>query len=247
MKTEFIALTTKLIAEQGIEVLNKPHQVEVFVAPYKNGEQARAGKLLLQLVQAGVPRGIRDAGSAGYAAYKTQTAQKLQNMFGVAPNAAVGCIGALHALMQNPSAAAHVPPQPVYIPVSAPVYQQPAQPVQQAQPVLQTKVRHGFVTFWLVLSIVLDVVYFCVLLNYGSSVIIQELCCFAEIIGSFLLLWWKKAGFYVSIIGGGIQVGFDFAYLNTVSLLIFNAINILLLYGVLHIKKNGKSCWEQLA
>lgn len=158
----------------------------------------------------------------------------------------------------------------------------------------QTKRRHGFVTFWLWLGIIVNIITiftaiiayqnftnlgyvgmdliasgvdinpFCDAINH--HVFIMQIIAGASgvclIAGYVLLLKWKKAGFWLlaitSVIVAGLNVLMmnfvkqDYALLglninwSPITQLIVTPISVLILWGILQIKKDGISCWKLL-
>jgi hypothetical protein len=58
MNPEFIAILKKLVTEQGKEVLFNPTKCKAFLADYTHGEFKKESRLLIQTVEAGVPKAI---------------------------------------------------------------------------------------------------------------------------------------------------------------------------------------------
>jgi len=122
--------------------------------------------------------------------------------------------------------------------------------------------RHGFVTFWLVMGVIVCSIGSYVFLFYPNyamqSLYLQGyrvssgllsiigILTAIDIICFILLLCWKKIGFWLHIINIFIQIilfikvgaGFGQALLSIVA--------IVILWGILHIRKNGISTWDYL-
>jgi len=58
MNPEFIAILKKLVTEQGKEVLFNSAKCKAFLADYTHGEFKKESRLLIQTVDAGVPKAI---------------------------------------------------------------------------------------------------------------------------------------------------------------------------------------------
>ena len=58
MNPEFIAILKKLVTEQGKEVLFNPTKCKAFLADYTHGEFKNESRLLIQIIEAGVPKAI---------------------------------------------------------------------------------------------------------------------------------------------------------------------------------------------
>lgn len=133
--------------------------------------------------------------------------------------------------------------------------------------------RHGFVTFWLWFCIVANVVLAAIFFMGSDSFLMDYpiiVCgvlgvCTLSVVGLFMLLNWRKLGFWLVVTAAvinvltvvytqyemsqiysmlGISVGIDTA--EIVKAIGQEAIRIGILFGVLQIKKNGVSCWSQL-
>lgn len=122
-------------------------------------------------------------------------------------------------------------------------------------PDTSTKTRHGFVTFWLWFSGVVAVIYGTLLLIEFADIgepadMINALLAIVSAIGFYLLLKWKKEGFWIvfvtSILEALIAIVMDASELNFFVSIIACAIDIGVLYGILQLKQDGVSCWSQL-
>ena len=123
------------------------------------------------------------------------------------------------------------------------------------EPKQQVAERHGFITFWLYLVIICN--FFAAVINLlpkqmwgknfpdswvGFSVFVGILC-IVNIVGVALLLSWKKSGFWIvfasSLTGNFISavVMHSFPY---------GIVGLIVLWGILQIKKNGVSYWSAL-
>jgi len=135
------------------------------------------------------------------------------------------------------------------------------------------KIRHGFTTFWLVFTLVIKILFFIAYISFlilyfsyinnylisyfqnwginnfsillGLYIILLTL----GTIGIIFLFKWKKIGYWMyfteCIVSSSIlfilddQIYFSLPFG-------FNIGIIILMFGILHIKKNGISTWEQL-
>ena len=128
---------------------------------------------------------------------------------------------------------------------------------------MTTKKRHGFVTFWLVLMLVFNLIalidqfsnnsnsFNSIMQSFGLmndySITFGKIQSSVYIISVCLLLYWKKIGFWLII---GIDIINAFVTSNTgsgifLSFVLFAVAN-LFLFGILNFRKNGISTWECL-
>jgi hypothetical protein len=117
--------------------------------------------------------------------------------------------------------------------------------------------RHGFTSFWLIFSLISFVISGSIYLftpqlmtqyyNVSSGLLmLYGIISMAGIIGNILLLCWKKIGFWIFIGISVVSLLLNMVIgLNIVQSL-FGLIGIAIMWGVLHIRKNGKTTWEQL-
>lgn len=127
--------------------------------------------------------------------------------------------------------------------------------------VFQQKIRAGFTTFYLWLGLVLNslmgIAYFATIFTrkglwsaydpmytriYGfvSSAIL--------VFGYLSLIRWNKSGFYILVLMAGVTQIMNLMAGGTLSFsTFFPFVSVLILFVVLQIQKNGKSCWEQLS
>jgi len=121
------------------------------------------------------------------------------------------------------------------------------------------KERHGCVSAWLIFMIVVNAgvgIYYLVSSEdisrmlpsrpEPSLLMITGVVAFANVAFAVLLLKWKKMGFF-----GFIGTSVAGAILNIVMGLgigqsLTGLIGVVILYGILQIKKNDKSAWENL-
>lgn len=125
----------------------------------------------------------------------------------------------------------------------------------------QIKIRAGFTTFYLWLGLVLNslmgIAYFATIFTrkglwsaydpmytriYGfvASAILFY--------GYLSLMHWNKSGFYILILMASISQIMNFVDGGPLSFsTFFPFLSVIILYAVLQIRKNGKSCWEQLS
>lgn len=127
--------------------------------------------------------------------------------------------------------------------------------------VYQIKTRAGFTTFYLWLGLVLNslmgIAYFATIFTrrglwsaydpmytriYGFVTSAILFC------GYLSLMHWKKSGFYVLILMAGVSQIMNLVVGGSLSFsTFFPFLSAIILYAVLQIRKNGKSCWEQLS
>jgi hypothetical protein len=123
------------------------------------------------------------------------------------------------------------------------------------------KVRNGFVSFWLwaclIINVLFSIGYFALMFSSkglwsGTPEplplrLFWVLASVAIIVGYWQLISWKKVGFYI-LSGTALVNGIiSFCIAPSMAVLITAIAPIFVLFFVLQIPKNGKSCWEQLS
>lgn len=121
------------------------------------------------------------------------------------------------------------------------------------------KTRHGFVTFWLWLGIIMNVVLALIMVSVFTtnntlpilSLILALLIPVMDIVGSILLLKWKKFGFWLKVISGVIFIAiilFSYkSFSESLDYIIIAVISPIILLAILQIQKDGINCWKQLS
>ncbi len=123
----------------------------------------------------------------------------------------------------------------------------------------QNKERHGCVTAWLILMIVLNSL---VALLYlftsdkiaanlsedvsGPMIILLGFMSIINVICAALLLKWKKIGFWGFLISSIAVLAINLSIGLSVTQSLIGLAGIAILYAVLQIRKNEISAWEQL-
>lgn len=121
------------------------------------------------------------------------------------------------------------------------------------------KQRHGCVTAWLALMIVANaitsLIYFfaseIVLQKFqgkGSKEVLFVLGFFGiiNVVAALLLMRWKKIGFWIFSISSAVILVINLLIGLGTGRVIFGLIGIIILYGILQIKNNGISAWDNL-
>ena len=117
--------------------------------------------------------------------------------------------------------------------------------------------RHGFTSFWLIFSIIGNVIaganYFfsteLIAQSFNASsgiIMLFGIVSITGIIGNILLLSWKKIGFWVFIGIAVVSLVLNFIIGINFGLILFSLVSIPIMWGILHIRKNGKTTWEQI-
>ncbi|MDB5145175.1 MAG: hypothetical protein JWQ66_3888 [Mucilaginibacter sp.] len=125
------------------------------------------------------------------------------------------------------------------------------------RPFLRPPERHGCVTTWLVLMLIVNslgalaYLFFEKLMEQKlkvSSITIDIIIITAILNAffSFKLLSWKKIGFYGFFITTIIQFVINFCIKLPLITCILGLCGIVILYGILQIKKGGRSAWHYL-
>ena len=113
--------------------------------------------------------------------------------------------------------------------------------------------RHGFTTFWLIFSIVSTLLFFpsfhsewLFTDHTKGAILLLDIAFAIDIIAGILLLCWKRIGFIISIMTTLLVVIADIISGYSIGYILLNISMLAILYGILQIRKNGKSTWEQL-
>ena len=121
------------------------------------------------------------------------------------------------------------------------------------------KQRHGCVTTWLILLIIVNSIFAILYLFFGDIIaqnfmgeisspilILLAILVTANVIFSVLLLKWKKIGFFGFIISGIVALIVNLHIGIGIAQSIRGLFGIAILYGVLQIKKDNISAWKNL-
>jgi hypothetical protein len=125
------------------------------------------------------------------------------------------------------------------------------------------KRRHGFVTTWLILVIVLNALnaFNSFLAGTGdgsaqdliqyrdashSTYFLIAILSLANVIFAVLLLYWKKVGYFGCIFSGIIALMFNIYHGQNFGRALIGFAGILVLYGILQIKKDNVTAWNNL-
>lgn len=119
------------------------------------------------------------------------------------------------------------------------------------------KTRHGIVSFWLWMMIIFNVVYAMIILlnkNLLNNSVLALLYLIAmpllNIAGASLILNWKKIGYWLVVVSSvWILPMIIFSDTNGEldEMVIIKVLSPIVLLAILHIKKDGVSCWENLS
>ena len=117
--------------------------------------------------------------------------------------------------------------------------------------------RHGFTSFWLIFSLICSVIVGGIYVfspsiitqyyNVSSGlVMLYGFSAMAVVVGDILLLCWKKTGFWLFIGSSVVSLLLNMAIGMNFLQSLWGLIGIVIMWGILHIRKNGKTAWEQL-
>jgi hypothetical protein len=117
--------------------------------------------------------------------------------------------------------------------------------------------RHGFTSFWLIFSLISFVIGGSIYLfspalitQYykvsSNLIMLYGIVSILGVVGNILLLCWKKIGFWVFIGISIVSLLLNILIGMNIGQILFGLIGIAVMWGVLHIRKNGKTTWEQL-
>ncbi|MBT8205004.1 MAG: hypothetical protein KJP14_07075 [Eudoraea sp.] len=123
----------------------------------------------------------------------------------------------------------------------------------------QSKQRHGCVTAWLILLIIINSLTALSYLFAGglisqnipggvskSMMIILALMGIANVIFAVLLFKWRKIGFWGFLLTSIVALAINLNIGMSIGQSLLGLVGIILLYGVLQIKKDQVSAWNQL-
>ncbi len=120
---------------------------------------------------------------------------------------------------------------------------------------MESKERHGCVTAWLILMIIANSI---IALTYlftdnttpqsptNLTTLMLTTIGIANIIFAIMLLQWKKWAFWAFATTSLITLGVNISIGISVGNALVGLIGIVILYGILQIKKDGITAWENL-
>lgn len=124
---------------------------------------------------------------------------------------------------------------------------------EQEPPIEAIHERNGFITFWLwvliVGNVLMAIISFFPKTMWGKNYpddsvipsIVSGLFCIINVTGAFMLLSWKKRGFYLIALSAVIGGVFSFI---TVKSLPVGLVGLAILWSILNIKRNGIPYWD---
>ena len=118
--------------------------------------------------------------------------------------------------------------------------------------------RHGFTSFWLISSLllaligafiyVLNLTIFAEVATQNSTNVFHIINAIIQVAGCIWLLCWQKAGFWVysgsCLLTPIINIAIGIIDIVVVSALV-GLVLIAIMWGVLHLRKDGKTAWQQ--
>jgi hypothetical protein len=281
MNNNLLFIVRRIIADNGEGILGDPARLKALFSDLAKDEPKPLRIAFGRGLEAGSYMALKTAPEAAERiSRKAAIAQRVRDEHGLDMILCAEALDILEsALYGTASAAGNTPhfksqPAPVQAPPvqwyqqaqqQQPVYQMPpAQPYQQpgqqqslwqkGMSVPGGKSRHTVTTFWLVSWIVLSGLLwiYCLYLASITGNILDILLSGMVPVGLFLLLRWKKVGFWILvfavaglIVGGLMSAVYDDAVMV---LSVFAKIALVgSTYGILRLRgANGKSAWEQL-
>jgi len=114
------------------------------------------------------------------------------------------------------------------------------------------KARHGFVTFWLWASIIVNAFgllrFNAITSNFTELDGIIVLLYMAVIFANILVLKWKIIGFFIICAGviALLLLMIFYFRIETVPSILFGVLLLSIYFGILNIRKNGISLWKHL-
>ena len=136
--------------------------------------------------------------------------------------------------------------------------------------VADTRIRHGFVTFYLISAMICNFILslVCVFNPYWLKQILIEtsratgdvrllfitlsnirffaIAAIANTVGFTLLWYWKKIGFWIIIGSSVASLIFLVSKLRDTGQFFAGIVSMVIIWGILHIRKNSKNVWQQL-
>lgn len=120
----------------------------------------------------------------------------------------------------------------------------------------ELKQRHGCVTFWLWLVIIVNggisVFYAITMFDAYMSLMslgfgLLSILGVVNVLGSILLMRWNKLGFYLFLVNTVLAIILNIAILKMeYNVIISSMFAVIVWWGILHIKQNGISAWEHM-
>jgi hypothetical protein len=266
MNANLLNAIRKLAASQGAGVFDS-RRADGEIPVFAGREAANERKVFIQCLASGLPAELQNCPDRrSRLDCKNRCIRQLSGQ-GFAAPLAQEIADLVDSLI--PAAASTPPaPPPVYTPppqlqTPPPNYAPPQPPPQSYQgypqqtvPVSSGKDRHGFTSFWLILCLIGNALGAAFLLlgsNMLSSLYDQETLLYMGIaalvstIAVIMILCWKKTGFWI-LFGAHIVSSF-LTYDNgssSIGQIAFGFISIAIVYGVLHLRRNNKTTWEQM-
>lgn len=122
----------------------------------------------------------------------------------------------------------------------------PTEPIQPIE-----KERHGFVSFWFVVMIIVNAIALVTNLISGvstgkGSLFALSALAVSNLVAVGFLYSWKKKGFWLFVVNAALSIVVNSAYLGFSAYALMPLLSIGVLWLILKIKKNGVSCWELL-
>ena len=112
--------------------------------------------------------------------------------------------------------------------------------------VTEEKQRHGFITFWLWFMAIVNPI--AAIANFASGIsigVVAGILGIVNCVAAILLLFWRKAGFWLFLAMGSISCVMGIVNESFVQALGAVA-GVAILFGILQLKKNDQSYWSQL-
>jgi len=122
-----------------------------------------------------------------------------------------------------------------------------------------TKQRHGCVTAWLILMIIVNSLIAVLYLFAGdmiaqsfpkgisnSMLILLAILGVGNVISSILLFKWMKIGFWIFLVTSIVALVVNFSIGLGIMQSLLGLVGIAVLYGILQVKKDNVSAWENL-
>jgi len=175
MNTEFTTILKKLVTEQGKEVLFNPAKCKAFLADYTHGEFKKESRLLIQTIEAGVPKAINTSDDLSQC--KQQQIRVLQDEFFIAEDIADDIINTLGFILNKTGEQTTLSSQNKSIPSYGTDKQIPSNMIkgEQKEPLLKNKKDKSNTLLRKIVIIIIAIIIVALIFIIGCIVYVNTL------------------------------------------------------------------------